>query len=183
MKKIKAKNIKTTDEAKKYLENIDLENHDIDKIDIIVKLTNYGLPNEAINRFDGLWDKTMTFGKETINVGKILCVKIIDFVEENPNMAAGAAVGIAIGVLTAQIPIVGHLLAPIVTALGITTCMVAGNRMDRKNKGEQVAGGFIGFMEDIISIAMKFLKLLIDAFNIIKNHYSDNLVIQPQTAL
>ena len=183
MKKIKAKNIKTTDEAKKYLENIELENHNIDKIDIIVKLTNYGLPNEAINRFDGLWDKTMTFGEETINVGKVLCVKIIDFVEENPNMAAGAAVGAAIGVLTAQIPLIGKLLAPIALALGITVGAVIGHRMDRKNNGEIVSEGFVGFTEDTISLVMKFFKLLIDAIRVIVNHFSNKHLIQPQTTL
>jgi len=175
MKEIRFDNIKTIEDAKNYLNQIDIENDNIEKIDIIVKLTNAGVSQEIINRLDDLWDKTMFLGKESVAVGRIITIKIMEFVEQNPDVAAGVAIGAAVALLAAQIPLIGSLLAPIAFALGL----VGVYREGKRERGEEIEPGLKGIINDLIAIAKKFFKLIIETFKVIKERYSNNLQLQP----
>ena len=146
---------------------------DVEKIDMITRLTNKGLPQEVITRIDSLWDKSMVIGGETIQIGKIITVKLWEFVEANPHMAVGAAVGVAVGYLISMLPFIGPILSPIATALGVIVGGVIGHRIDKKRKGENVSEGFIGFAEDLITSATEFFKLFVEILKALKEYFTN----------
>lgn len=133
--------------------------------DLYVWLLNCGLPPEVVAKLHELVDKTRKVGEKIIAVGKIVIMKIIEFVKENPNLAIGLAVGAVIGVLVSAIPFLGPLLSPIAVALGL----ISGHRLDRMAAGEDVSSNLnLGTIaEDVIQVARKFLTLLIEIFNLI----------------
>jgi hypothetical protein len=63
-----------------------------------------------------------------------------------------------------SVPVLGSVLAPLATVLGITIGAIAGHRLD---KGKEVNEGIIGVAQDFIEIAREFFKLFIDVFNAI----------------
>ena len=133
--------------------------------DLYIWLLNCGLPPEVVAKLHELIYKTRKVGEKVIDVGKIVIMKIIEFVKENPNLAIGLAVGAVIGVLVNAVPFLGPLLAPIAFALGL----IAGHRLDRMAAGEDVSSNLnLGTIaEDVIQITRKFLSLLIEIFNLI----------------
>lgn len=132
--------------------------------DLYVWLNDTGLPHEISIRLHELATYTKKAGNKVLLIGKILLIKIIEFVKAHPNLAIGVAVGAAVGILANSIPFIGPLLAPLATALGIPIGAIAGHRLDR---GKEVSDGIIGIVQDIIEIAKEFFQLLIDVFNTI----------------
>lgn len=161
-------------QAKLKLLTLEAETNNFNKLDMIVKFTNLGLPQEIITRIQDLFDFTKKIGQQTIHIGKIIIKKLIDFVNENPNLIIGLAVGIGLsvlaGMLTSMVPIIGVPLSGIVTSIvGIVTIpmgILKGHRLDKAMKGEYVGNSII---EDIITIAKKFWALLINILESLKN--------------
>lgn len=133
--------------------------------DLYLWLQDSGLPPEIAGRLHELVDKTRKAGDKVIEVGKIIFLKIIEFVKENPNLSVGVAVSAVISVLLSTIPFLGPILAPIAFALGL----IAGNRLDNKERGAEASSSssLVAIAEDVIQITRKFLTLLIDVFTII----------------
>lgn len=130
--------------------------------DLFVWLDALGLPVEVNLKLQWLIGETRKIGDKVISVGKIVLMKIGQFIKENPNLASGAAIGVAIGVLLGAIPLLGSLLGPIAVALG----MITGSMIDRMNKGEEVELTWhpVHVTGEIVEIAKKFFGLLIDIF-------------------
>ena len=127
-------------------------------------LVDSGLPHEVTIRLHELASYTKKSGNKVLAVGKIILIKIIEFIKAHPNLAMGVALGAAVGLLVNSVPVLGSVLAPLATVLGITIGAIAGHRLD---KGKEVNEGIIGVAQDIIEIAREFFKLLIDVFNAI----------------
>ncbi len=128
-------------------------------------LIDSGLPHEVAIRLHELIDVTKNVGNKVFTIGKIVVIKIIDFVKAHPFLVIGAGIGVALGTAVASlitsVPFIGQLLAPVAMALGITITAVGavvGHRMDKCFKG-------VG--EDIFEIAKDFFKLVADVFNTI----------------
>lgn len=130
-------------------------------------LVDSGLPHEVTIRLHELASYTKKSGNKVLAVGKIILIKIIEFIKAHPNLAMGVALGAAVGLLVNSIPFIGPILAPLATVLGITIGALAGHRLDKRFQGKEVSGGIIGVAEDIIEIAREFFKLFIDVFNAI----------------
>ncbi len=130
--------------------------------DLFVWLNDSGLPLEVTTRLHQLVSYTKKIGHKVLAIGKIILIKIIEFVQAHPNLVMGVAIGAAVGLLAGAIPFVGPLLAPIATALGVTIGAIAGHRLDQ---GHRQHDGIIGVAQDVIQIAQAFFKLLIDVFN------------------
>lgn len=130
-------------------------------------LVDSGLPHEVTIRLHELASYTKKSGNKVLAVGKIILIKIIEFIKAHPNLAMGVALGAAVGLLVNSLPFLGSILAPLATALGITIGAIAGHRLDKHLQGKEVSGGIIGVAEDIIEIAREFFQLLIDIFNTI----------------
>jgi len=132
--------------------------------DLYAWLVDSGLPHEVTIRLHELASYTKKSGSKVLAVGKIILIKIIEFIKAHPNLAMGVALGAAVGLLVNSVPVLGSVLAPLATVLGITIGAIAGHRLD---KGKEVNEGIIGVAQDIIEIAREFFKLLIDVFNAI----------------
>jgi hypothetical protein len=146
--------------------------YDFDRLDMVVRLVNGGLPQELITRMEALWNETKYVAGEVIHVGKIIMMKIWEFVEANPNMAIGIAIGAAVGALVNMIPFFGPLLAPIVAVLSAVIGGIAGHRIDKRNKGLPVGNGIVGIAEDVITMAKEFFKLFAEIFFVLREHFS-----------
>lgn len=139
--------------------------------DFYLWLSESGLPSEFAIRLKALADETIKVVDRVISIGKIILMKIIEFVKAHPNLAIGVAIGAAIGFLVSMVPFLGPILAPIVAAAGIVIGAIAGNGLDMKaagiaitNQGETVAIG-----QNIIEIVQIFFALMADIFNIVFN--------------
>ncbi|MDP3008540.1 MAG: hypothetical protein Q8N30_05655 [Methylococcales bacterium] len=108
------------------------EASNLDKVETMAFLSNHGIPLEVITRMNSLWDEVMTIGGQAINIGKIIIMKLIQFVKENPNMVIGLAIGLAIGMLANSVPYIGQFLAPLVTLVFSTLGVLHGHRLDNR---------------------------------------------------
>jgi hypothetical protein len=143
----------------------------MNKLDMITRFTNKDLPQEIVTRLEWLWEETKVVAGEVIQVGKIILMKIWEWVERNPNMVIGMAIGAAVGSLVSLVPFIGPFLAPIGAALGMAIGGLAGTRMDAAQRGENVGSGGIQLAQDVITMAKEFFKLLAAIFLGLKEYF------------
>ena len=146
---------------------LNAEAESISSSDFYLWLSETGLPDEVIIRLKNLVDVTERVADRVISIGKIVLMKIIEFIKAHPNLAVGVAVGAAVGVLVSTIPFLGVYLAPIATAIAITIGAIAGHRLDKIEAGQtiNVSVDAIAVGKDVIEVAKLFFVLLIDIFN------------------
>lgn len=132
--------------------------------ELFMELMDLGLPKEVASRLHDLLTKTAYAAGKTIHIGKIIIVKILEFVKAHPflvtGLGVGAVVGSAIAALLTGIPFIGPLLAPIAAALGITITVagaVIGHGLDK---------ALPGFGQTVAEIAQEFFKLIVEIFNL-----------------
>lgn len=136
--------------------------------DVYIRLTEMGLPSEVAIRLKDLLEVVKPIGERVVNIGKIIVMKLIEFVEKHPNIATGVALGAAVSSLVASIPFLGPILAPIALPLSITVGAIAGHRIDKAQGGKMDDGlGVFDIAQDIIAIARAFFQLFIDTFTAI----------------
>ena len=161
-----AANVLTPAQANLELAILNAEAESMSSSDFYAWLKGLGLSDEAAIRLKGVAEVTAEVGKRVINVGKMIVMKIIEFVKAHPNMAIGIAIGAAIGALVNTVPLIGPFLAPIVTILGVAVGALAGHRLDKAATGQPQNSGLVAIGQDVIEIASAFFKLLIDIFNL-----------------
>jgi hypothetical protein len=144
---------------------------DLDWADVVTLLHSRGAHLELITRLQELWEKTKIIAGEVVNVGRIIVMKIWEFIKSNPNLVLGVVIGAALGALVNLIPFIGAFLAPIAMAIGTTMGALAGHRLDKIADGETVTGAVF---EDIITLAKRFFQLLADIFNALSDEYFAN---------
>ncbi len=152
--------------------NIDLaiwnsEAESVKSRDLYLWLRESGLPHEVAFQLKKLVYRTRIVADHIISIGKIILIKIIEFIKAHPNLTIGIALGAAIGALVNMIPFLGSFLSPIAMALGVSIGVVAGHQLDKLKKGQtaNAGGNLITISQDLIEIAKEFFKLLIDIFN------------------
>jgi len=133
----------------------------LDKVEAMAFFSNQGVPLEVITRMDSLWDQTAMVAGQILNIGKILIMKLIQFIKENPNMIIGLAIGIGLGMLANAIPLLGSFIAPIATIAFGTVGALQGHRLDKVIKGEYVSNSLI---EDAITIIKAFWSFFYEIF-------------------
>lgn len=131
--------------------------------DLYIRLTEMGLPPEVAIRLKALLEIVKPIGDKLISIGKIIVLKLMEFINQHPNLATGIALGAAVSSLIASIPFLGPILAPIALPLGIAAGAIAGHRVDRAD-GKRVNDdlGVMAIAQDVIEIARAFFSLLID---------------------
>lgn len=134
--------------------------------DFYAWLDSTGLPPEISIRLKDLIDKTKEISGRIINVGKIILIKVIEFVKAHPNLVIGIAIGAAIGSLAHLVPLLGNLLATVTVPLFAIIGGIAGHRID-KGEGRLDSSNdvLLAIPQDVIEIAKSFFKLLADIFN------------------
>lgn len=78
-----------------------------------------------------VFKSTKVIAGELINVGRIIFVKLYNFIQENPNMVLGTIVGAVFGMFVGWVPLIGGILSLIATFLGAAI----GGYLDYVNKG------------------------------------------------
>lgn len=141
--------------------------------DIYIRLTEMGLPSEVAIRLKELLEWAKPIGDKMISIGKIIVIKLIEFIEKHPNLATGIALGAAVSSLIAAIPFLGPILAPIALPLGITVGAIAGHRVDKAQDGKMNSGlGLIDITQDVIEIARAFFQCFIETLTAISAEFS-----------
>ena len=130
--------------------------------DFYAWLKERGLPDEAAIRLKAVAEITAEVGKRLINVGKMILIRIMEFVKAHPNLAIGVAIGAAIAAVVNAIPWIGPFLAPIATVIGVTVGAISGHRLDKAAAGTPQNSGLVAIGQDIIEIATAFFNLLMD---------------------
>ncbi|MDE5832339.1 MAG: hypothetical protein K2H64_05045 [Desulfovibrio sp.] len=149
--------------ALKELITLDSRTGDMDMTDIMVWLGNRGIPVSVLTRMETLWDVTKKIGEKTARVGKIIILKIVEFIREHPNAAIGMALGASIGALSSMVPFIGPLLAPVATAIGAAYGFCVGAKLDYCSRSDPASP-----FEGLILIAKDFFKTLAEIFNTLK---------------
>ncbi|MEM5557341.1 hypothetical protein AAHK07_02345 [Aliarcobacter cryaerophilus] len=144
------------------------------ELDFITDLTNKGLANEIITRLQIIGEKVSYVANQSFQIGKIILMKLWDFIKENHNLSIGFAIGLGLALLSGMlvniVPFIGTWLSGIVTPLvaliTIPVGTLKGHRLDKLTKGEIVSDSI---MEDLITIVKKFWNLLVDIFKTLKD--------------
>ncbi len=141
------------------------EANSVTSSELYVQIQELGLPEEVVSRLHELVSFTQRVAGKVFSIGKIVLLKILDFVKAHPFLIAGAGIGAVIGAaiagLITSIPFLGQILAPVAAILGITITAigaVVGHRLDKQ---------FQGVGEDIVEIAQQFFSLLANVMNMI----------------
>lgn len=143
---------------------VNSETFDMDKTDYLVWLGNKGIPVSILTRLESLWDITKQIGKTTINMGKIIIMKIVEFIEAHPHAAIGMALGATIGALVTLVPFIGPLLAPISTAIGAVYGFCVGSKLDYCADNQPGTA-----FEGLVLLAKDFFATLAEIFCILKD--------------
>ena len=132
--------------------------------ELYVWLNNTRLSPEITIRLHELANYTEKVGNEVIYIGKIILIKIIEFVKAHPYLTTGIAIGATGGYLLNSIPFIGPILAPLATVLGIVLFGIAGHRLDKRAQGKEVQSGILGVAEDVVEIAAAFFRGCLKSF-------------------
>lgn len=130
--------------------------------ELYVELHQLNLPDAVTSQLHEFIYTTKEIAGKVINIGKIVILKILDFIKAHPflvtGMAIGAVIGSVIGSLITSVPLLGPILSPIALALGITITaagVVIGHRLDKQ---------FQEVGQDIGEIIQEFFSLFVDVF-------------------
>lgn len=133
--------------------------------ELYVRLQKLGLPEEVVSRLHDLSSEAQQVGEQMIRIGKIVLLKIIEFVEKHfflvAGVSVGAMVGAAVASLIVSIPLLGPLLAPLANLLNVTAIgagAMLGNELDKVLPS-------VG--KSLMDIAREFFKLFVDVLNAI----------------
>ncbi len=151
------------------LVSINAEAESINSSDIYSWLDSSGLPPEISIRLKSLVELTKEVSGRIISIGRIILMKIIEFVKAHPKFFIGIAVGAAIGALANMIPLIGGLLSSITVPLGAFIGAYQGNRIDKNDQGNSNSAGslFEIIPRDLINISLEFFQLLAEIFNVV----------------
>ncbi|GHU33387.1 hypothetical protein AGMMS50256_25220 [Betaproteobacteria bacterium] len=151
----------TRAQAELELDLLELEAEEVEDGMLFAKLRSLEIPREVAIRLEALAGVTRKVGGKLVAIGKIIILKLIEFVEKHPNMAVGIALGAALSTLITAIPVLGPLLAPVALALGVAVGGIAGHGVD---KGVTSPVEVIAITQDVIEIARVFFAWLIALF-------------------
>lgn len=122
--------------------------------DVVVEGIGGGVPPEVLTRMKDLWEKTKEIAGEVVEIGKIIIMKIIEFLKAHPKLAASLAIGAAVYLLTHAIPLIGPLLAPLLAAASAIYTF-----------------GTVSSLDEAIDMAKKFFQLLVEIFNAVASRW------------
>lgn len=143
--------------------SINNETFDMDKTDYMVWLGTKGIPIDIITCLDSLWNTTKQIGHTTIYIGKVIIMKLVEFIEAHPHAAIGLVLGAAIGALVNMVPFIGPLLAPLTTTIGAIYGFCVGTKVDYTSCNDPKTP-----FEALIRLAKDFFAQLAEIFRILK---------------
>ena len=148
--------------AKFHLIGLQTEVSSMTDMEMVLFFTNKGVPQEIITRLQSLWNETKKITGKVFNVGKIIISKIIEFIQENPNLLIGIAIAVSITIIVSMTPFLGIILAPLVS---VNKLALQGSKKDTGKSDE---------ISHILEMAKRFWKLISDIFLAVKKYWSEN---------
>ncbi|MGF6393377.1 hypothetical protein [Pseudomonas plecoglossicida] len=146
-------------EAELELALMQAESDSMTSSDLYIWLREYGLPPEISIRIKDLVNVTKRIGDKVVSIGKLIVMNLRDFITAHKGLAIGSLLGAAIASLVAAIPLLGSLLAPLGTLLGLTF-VVTGHQHDKYE-----AAGAVRLLElpqNLIEIAQAYFEVFIE---------------------
>lgn len=141
--------------------------------DLYIRLTEMGIPSEIATRLKELLEFVKPIGERIVSIGKIIVLKLIEFIKKHPNLATGIALGAAVSLLITSIPFLGPILAAIALPLGIAVGAITGHRMDKAQDGKMDGEmGLSSITQDVIEIARAFFQLFMDCLMTVSAEFS-----------
>lgn len=159
-----------TSEALFELTLLNAEKSDSSFEDFFIWGTEKGIPIEVLTRLKSIWDFTKPIAGEVVSVGKIIVTAIADFLKANKQMLLGLALGAAVAALIASVPILGPLLAPVATVISTVYGAGVGAALEDGEKTSDATNPMVA----AITLAKKFMELLITIFQAVSAYWSDN---------
>lgn len=122
--------------------------------DLYIRIQQLGFSEEIVSRLHDLITKVQDIAGKVIRIGKMVLIKILDFVEEHFFLVAGIGIGAILGAaifgLMTSIPFIGPMLVPIAKIIGISF---------------NVAGAVTGHqLDQVIPDVGKSLREIVEAF-------------------
>lgn len=128
------------------------------------------IPPEISSRLLDLMRITRKIGSKVFAIGKIILLKILDFIKQHPFLLAGLSIGAVLGMavagLISSIPLFGPILAPLANVLGLTITIagaVMGHRLDK---------AIPGCSKDVSEIVNEFFSFFYEVFNAISHQFA-----------
>ena len=133
--------------------------------DLVVEGLGMGIPAELMTRLQDLWEHTKVIAGEAVCFGKILVLRIFDFIKANRHLSIGLAIGAALAALVACIPFLGPMLAPLIA----TVSMIYGAA---KGAARDSGDDSLGLYESVHLLAEKFFELLGVIFSSARDYFT-----------
>lgn len=129
--------------------------------DLYIWLRECGLSPEIAVRLKELINMTQRIGNKVVSIGKLIVMKLREFITAHKGLAVGSLMGAAIASLVAAIPLLGSILAPLGALLGLTIA-VSGHQSDKQptNSGNGVS--LLALPQNLMEIARTYLDLFIE---------------------
>ena len=113
-----------------------------------------GIAPEILTRMEDLWNATRKVGGHLVRIGRIVVLRIMEFIKANTHLAVGAALAAILALLvTSAIPLIGSMLAPFATA--VAALYGAGAAASRR------FGGGVSPSEAAIALARAFVDMML----------------------
>lgn len=129
--------------------------------DLYLWLRECGLSPEIAVRLKELVNVTQRIGNKVVSIGKLIVMKLRDFIMAHKGLAIGTVLGAAIASLVAAIPLLGSLLAPLGGLLGLAIA-VTGHQSDKHPTGDDGGVSLLDLPQNLIEIARAFFDLFIE---------------------
>lgn len=106
--------------------------------ELYVRIQKLGLPEDVVSMLHSLILKVQQIAGKVIQIGKIILIKLLEFIEDHLFLSIGTGIGALLGAALASlitaVPFIGPFLTPIAQALGLTITAVgaiAGHNLDK----------------------------------------------------
>ncbi len=148
----------TPSQSLAQLSILNAEVGDVDFEDVLVRELIARWPPELVTRLEDLWSATREIAGEIVAVGKIIVLKILEFIRAHPKIAIGAAVGAIVGVLTSAIPFIGSLIAPLATTVSVLYGAAIGAAMEKGDHSLSPISGGIALVEAFFELFIAIFR-------------------------
>ena len=145
----------SSDHAMLEMTLLSAETTDTSFEDVVVESVSKGIPLEILTRLKDLWEKKQVIGDEIIYVGKIVVLKIVEFLKSHPKLTASLAISAAVYYLSHAIPYLGPVLAPVLAAIAGLASLVLTSSFD-----------------ECVQMARDFFATLVSIFNAVAGRWS-----------
>lgn len=134
--------------------------------DLYIWLRECGLSPEIAVRLKELVNVTQRIGNKVVSIGKLIVMKLREFITAHKGLAIGTVLGAAIASLVAAIPLLGSILAPLGALLGLTIA-VSGHQSDKQPTGNGAGVNLLELPLNLIEIARTYFDLFIETLQLV----------------